>query len=304
MWTSGTVRVTSMGQPLVVQGGTATCAPTGVPLPCRRDPAPGDGVMSRCPRFHPASSARRLDGRGRRPAADDERLPARPRRAGAVHPPRRARQPPGLRQRGRRASSSRRPTTSWPRPPRRSCTARCSAASATCSGSRSVRVAASRRRLDVRSVYVPLPRPPAGEPPQVVQVTGGSGGTRDGPTPVPTSSPSRRGDRPRGAPGPRARAGAGLDGIDFVEVLSNHARQPGPRRRRPAAAHAARPPAQRAGAAELDAPTACQVARRRAGRTRRSTPCGVEWATRRCRSVGSPAPGHRPARRASPRPDA
>lgn len=31
-WTSGTVRVTSMGQPLVVQSGTATCVPTGVPL--------------------------------------------------------------------------------------------------------------------------------------------------------------------------------------------------------------------------------------------------------------------------------
>jgi hypothetical protein len=32
MWTSGTTRVTSMGQPLVIAGGTATCAPTGVPL--------------------------------------------------------------------------------------------------------------------------------------------------------------------------------------------------------------------------------------------------------------------------------
>lgn len=32
LWTSGTVRVTSMGQPLVIQGGTATCVPTGVPL--------------------------------------------------------------------------------------------------------------------------------------------------------------------------------------------------------------------------------------------------------------------------------
>ncbi|MFJ8579371.1 hypothetical protein [Micromonospora sp. NPDC093277] len=31
-WTAGTVRVTSMGQPLVVQGGTAQCVPTGVPL--------------------------------------------------------------------------------------------------------------------------------------------------------------------------------------------------------------------------------------------------------------------------------
>jgi hypothetical protein len=31
-WTSGTVRVTSLGQPLVMQGGTATCTPTGVPL--------------------------------------------------------------------------------------------------------------------------------------------------------------------------------------------------------------------------------------------------------------------------------
>jgi hypothetical protein len=28
----GTTRVTSMGQPLVIQGGTATCVPTGVPL--------------------------------------------------------------------------------------------------------------------------------------------------------------------------------------------------------------------------------------------------------------------------------
>lgn len=32
MWTVGTVRVRSMGQPLVIQGGTATCVPTGVPL--------------------------------------------------------------------------------------------------------------------------------------------------------------------------------------------------------------------------------------------------------------------------------
>ena len=32
LWTVGTTRVTSMGQPLVVQGGSATCAPTGAPL--------------------------------------------------------------------------------------------------------------------------------------------------------------------------------------------------------------------------------------------------------------------------------
>jgi hypothetical protein len=32
MWSAGTVRVRSMGQPLVVQTGTATCAPTGVPV--------------------------------------------------------------------------------------------------------------------------------------------------------------------------------------------------------------------------------------------------------------------------------
>jgi hypothetical protein len=31
-WTAGTVRVKSMGQPLVIQGGTAQCVPTGVPL--------------------------------------------------------------------------------------------------------------------------------------------------------------------------------------------------------------------------------------------------------------------------------
>lgn len=31
-WTTGTTRVTSMGQPLVIQGGSATCAPTGTPL--------------------------------------------------------------------------------------------------------------------------------------------------------------------------------------------------------------------------------------------------------------------------------
>jgi hypothetical protein len=31
-WTSGTVRVTSVGQPLVVATGSATCLPTGVPL--------------------------------------------------------------------------------------------------------------------------------------------------------------------------------------------------------------------------------------------------------------------------------
>lgn len=32
MWTTGSVRVTSMGQPLVIQGGSATCVPTGTPL--------------------------------------------------------------------------------------------------------------------------------------------------------------------------------------------------------------------------------------------------------------------------------
>nr|WP_320192953.1 hypothetical protein [uncultured Desulfobacter sp.] len=31
-WTSGTVRVTSLGQPLLVQPGTSTCVPTGTPL--------------------------------------------------------------------------------------------------------------------------------------------------------------------------------------------------------------------------------------------------------------------------------
>ena len=31
-WTIGTVRVTSMGQPLVLSSGAATCVPTGVPL--------------------------------------------------------------------------------------------------------------------------------------------------------------------------------------------------------------------------------------------------------------------------------
>lgn len=31
-WTMGTVRVTSLGQPLVLATGTATCAPTAVPL--------------------------------------------------------------------------------------------------------------------------------------------------------------------------------------------------------------------------------------------------------------------------------
>ena len=32
LWSVGTVRVTSTGQPLVLSTGTATCAPTGVPL--------------------------------------------------------------------------------------------------------------------------------------------------------------------------------------------------------------------------------------------------------------------------------
>jgi hypothetical protein len=31
-WTAGTTRVTSLGQPLVIQGGSSICAPTGVPL--------------------------------------------------------------------------------------------------------------------------------------------------------------------------------------------------------------------------------------------------------------------------------
>ena len=31
-WVVGTVRVLSMGQPLVIQGGSAVCVPTGVPL--------------------------------------------------------------------------------------------------------------------------------------------------------------------------------------------------------------------------------------------------------------------------------
>ena len=32
LWTSGTTRLTSDGQPLVVQSSTSTCAPTGTPL--------------------------------------------------------------------------------------------------------------------------------------------------------------------------------------------------------------------------------------------------------------------------------
>ncbi|WP_327256224.1 hypothetical protein [Streptomyces sp. NBC_01244] len=31
-WSAGSVRVTSMGRPLVIQGGFATCVPTAVPL--------------------------------------------------------------------------------------------------------------------------------------------------------------------------------------------------------------------------------------------------------------------------------
>lgn len=31
-WTTGSARVLSLGRPLVVQGGTATCVPTGAPL--------------------------------------------------------------------------------------------------------------------------------------------------------------------------------------------------------------------------------------------------------------------------------
>jgi hypothetical protein len=31
-WTAGTVRVTAGGQPLIMQGGSATCMPTGAPL--------------------------------------------------------------------------------------------------------------------------------------------------------------------------------------------------------------------------------------------------------------------------------
>lgn len=31
-WTSGTARVRSSGQPLVIQGGSATCVPTAAPL--------------------------------------------------------------------------------------------------------------------------------------------------------------------------------------------------------------------------------------------------------------------------------
>ena len=31
-WTVGTVRVTSTGQPLLIMGGQAVCAPTGTPL--------------------------------------------------------------------------------------------------------------------------------------------------------------------------------------------------------------------------------------------------------------------------------
>lgn len=32
VWSVGTTRVTSLGQPLVISTGVATCAPTGVPL--------------------------------------------------------------------------------------------------------------------------------------------------------------------------------------------------------------------------------------------------------------------------------
>jgi hypothetical protein len=32
VWTTGSVRVTSLGQPLVLMGGTSTCVPSGTPL--------------------------------------------------------------------------------------------------------------------------------------------------------------------------------------------------------------------------------------------------------------------------------
>lgn len=31
-WSAGTTRVRSLGQPLVIQGGSGTCLPTGVPM--------------------------------------------------------------------------------------------------------------------------------------------------------------------------------------------------------------------------------------------------------------------------------
>ncbi|KQR16002.1 hypothetical protein [Cellulomonas sp. Leaf334] len=33
-WSSGTTRVTSLQQPLAIQGGSGSCLPTGVPLTC------------------------------------------------------------------------------------------------------------------------------------------------------------------------------------------------------------------------------------------------------------------------------
>ena len=133
MWTAGTVRVrSSWASRSSSPTGTATCVPTGVPLAGRRDPGPGDGVVTsaRLPPGLAARARRAGPDRARRRRA----LPARPGRAGAVHPARRAGEPAGLRQRRRRARVRPGRRRAGRRPPGRWCTARCSASSATCSG--------------------------------------------------------------------------------------------------------------------------------------------------------------------------
>ena len=66
----GTTRVTSMGQPLVIQGGTATCVPTGVAAHRHRRPAAGEGDVT----AHIAHPLHVTSGGRTALAADDEYL--------------------------------------------------------------------------------------------------------------------------------------------------------------------------------------------------------------------------------------
>ena len=89
-WTSGTVRVTSVGQPLVVADRFRDLRSRPA-CRCRSSltQVAGDGVMTAgLDGLHVLASRCALDGRGHTALGDDERLRPRTRRTGAVHPAR------------------------------------------------------------------------------------------------------------------------------------------------------------------------------------------------------------------------
>ena len=126
-WVVAATRVLAGGQPVVLHGQQAICAPTGTPLLPVVGADARDRELTRCTLDFPY----RFDGRGRTAEAEHDDAHPRPDRAGAVHRAGRAREPARLRlrpaaarvraeQRGARGDAAGR----W-------CRARCSSGSAT-----------------------------------------------------------------------------------------------------------------------------------------------------------------------------